>query len=171
MSISLKKLPLGLSHFPELIRTPYLYVDKTEGIYQLITSGKYYFLARPRRFGKSLLVSTIEEIFKGNRELFKDLWIGQSDYSWTQHPVISLSLASIDHQNPARLEQSLSERLIEIAEKHRVKLKQTTSAIDQLYQLITNLSQQASVVLLIDEYDQPIISHLQAPKIASANRD
>ena len=71
----LKKLPLGISTFSEIIQENYVYVDKTEHIYQMVTGGKYYFLSRPRRFGKSLLVSTLAELFSGNKELFKNLWI------------------------------------------------------------------------------------------------
>ena len=68
----MKKLPIGLQTFSELIRDNYVYVDKTKIIYELISTGKYYFLARPRRFGKSLLVSTLGDIFSGNKDLFKD---------------------------------------------------------------------------------------------------
>ena len=78
----LKKLPLGISTFSTIRNDNYLYVDKTKDIYNLITQGRRYFLSRPRRFGKSLLVSTLKEILVGNKSLFKDLWIEKSDYSW-----------------------------------------------------------------------------------------
>lgn len=87
-----KGLPIGIQTFRDIIENGFLYVDKTEVIRSLIESEKgVYFLSRPRRFGKSLLISTLEEIFSGNKELFKDLWIYHSDYSWEKHPVIRLN--------------------------------------------------------------------------------
>jgi len=77
----MKKLPIGISDFKELINVNYIYVDKTEYIYKLINSGKYYFLSRPRRFGKSLLISTIRYLFEGQKELFKNLYI-QDKWNW-----------------------------------------------------------------------------------------
>lgn len=82
----MKKLPIDLSTLKEMLSEDYLYVDKTEHIYNLITKGRYYFLSRPRRFEKSLLTSILLEIFSGNRELFKNLWIGKSSYDWQQYP-------------------------------------------------------------------------------------
>lgn len=79
----LKNLPLGISDFEKIIREDFVYADKTKLIYQMITTGAYYFLSRPRRFGKSLLVSTLEALFSGKKELFKDLWIYTSDYNMT----------------------------------------------------------------------------------------
>ena len=79
----MKKLPIGLQGFKEIIETDYLYIDKTRQIFELISHGKLYFLSRPRRFGKSLLLSTLTEIFKGNKELFNGLYIAeQTDYDW-----------------------------------------------------------------------------------------
>src|SRR6266481_9279210 len=92
---TLQKLPLGISTFSKIRNDGYLYVDKTEHAYNLITQGERYFLSRPRRFGKSLLVSTLEEILAGNKSLFKDLWIEKSDYTWQPHGIISLSLSGL----------------------------------------------------------------------------
>ncbi|RKY33948.1 MAG: AAA family ATPase, partial [Candidatus Omnitrophota bacterium] len=83
-------LPIGIQTFEKIVRGGYLYIDKTEYLYNLITKGSVYFLSRPRRFGKSLLISTLNEIFKGNKELFKGLWIDKSDYVWQEYPVIRL---------------------------------------------------------------------------------
>jgi hypothetical protein len=88
----MKKLPLGLQAFSTLIEDGCVYVDKTKYIYELI-QGYYVFFSRPRRFGKSLLCSTLQELFSGNRDLFKGLWIDKNtDYSWPVHPVIYLDL-------------------------------------------------------------------------------
>ncbi len=78
----LRKLPLGIHTFSRLRKDNCVYVDKTEHAYNLITRGYHYFLSRPRRFGKSLFVSTLHEILSGNKALFNDLWIAQSDYHW-----------------------------------------------------------------------------------------
>ena len=89
----IQKLPVGIQDFEKLRTENYVYVDKTQLLYQMITQGEVYFLSRPRRFGKSLLVSTLHAIFRGKRHLFKDLWIDQSDYTWEQHPVIWLDMS------------------------------------------------------------------------------
>src|SRR5262245_50388602 len=101
----MKKLPIGIQTFSELIRENYVYVDKKQTIHTLITGGKFYFLARPRRFGKSLLVSTIAEIFRGNKELFSGLAINSLPYDWKKYPVVMISFADIAHRTPELLEQ------------------------------------------------------------------
>ena len=79
-----------------MIEGNFTYIDKTKQLYDLITKGRYYFISRPRRFGKSLLISTLKEIFLGNKELFKDLWIGSSDYQWEEYPIIELRFVDLD---------------------------------------------------------------------------
>ena len=88
----MKKLPIGISTFRKIIEGGYLYIDKTKDkdIYRMINEGELYFLSRPRRFGKSLLVSTLDEIFSGNKELFKGLWIYESDWKWEKFPIIRI---------------------------------------------------------------------------------
>jgi len=103
MELKLKKLPLGLSDFKKIIDGDYVYVDKTQLIYEMITSGDYYFLSRPRRFGKSLLVSTLAEIFSGNKKLFEHLWIGTSDYEWSAYPIIKIDFSRVDYSSIERL--------------------------------------------------------------------
>src|SRR5579871_6631803 len=95
----LQRLPLGRSAFSAIRQDDCLYVDKTEHAYNLITQGYRYFLSRPRRFGKSLLVSTLQEILEANKPLFKDLWIEKSDYRWHKHGVIMLDLSAIMFTN------------------------------------------------------------------------
>ncbi|RMH93490.1 MAG: AAA family ATPase, partial [Calditrichaeota bacterium] len=85
-----KLLPIGISNFEDLITGGNVYVDKTRYVYKLVTEGKFYFLSRPRRFGKSLLLSTLRALFEGKRELFKGLWIDKSDWEWNPHPVIQI---------------------------------------------------------------------------------
>ena len=82
------KLPIGIQDFGKIISNGYTYVDKTQLIYELITRGEYYFLSRPRRFGKSLLISTFKAIFSGKKELFNQLWIDTADWEWIEYPII-----------------------------------------------------------------------------------
>src|SRR5476649_2602335 len=113
----LAKLPLDFSAFAKLRNEGYVYVDKTEHAYNLITKGWRYFLSRPRRFGKSLFVSTLKEILLGNKELFTDLWIGNSDYEWKPHEVITLILASLDIDNVNVFKKSLCDALRQVAQE------------------------------------------------------
>ncbi|HHN93879.1 MAG TPA: AAA family ATPase, partial [Anaerolineae bacterium] len=99
--MELKPLPIGIQEFEKIVTEGRLYVDKTEYIYRLITGGVVYFLSRPRRFGKSLLVSTLEAIFKGQRDLFRGLWIHGSDYDWRPYPVIRMDLSVIQADTAA----------------------------------------------------------------------
>ncbi|HLP46250.1 MAG TPA: AAA family ATPase, partial [Candidatus Kapabacteria bacterium] len=96
----MKNLPLSIQTFRDFIEEGYIYVDKTKQIHDLFArGGKYYFLSRPRRFGKSLLISTLAEIFSGNKELFKGLWI-YDKIAWTQYPVIHLDLSKLSFKTP-----------------------------------------------------------------------
>src|SRR5271170_3655267 len=94
--LQLPKLPLDLSTFSILRSDQYLYVDKTKHAYNLITGGNRYFLSRPRRFGKSLFVSTLKEILDGNKALFDNLWIANSDYDWKKFGIIKLDLSLLE---------------------------------------------------------------------------
>ena len=153
-----QKLPIGIQHFRDIREQNYLYVDKTEAIFRLTESGKYFFLSRPRRFGKSLTLSTIKALYKGQKELFDGLWI-QDHWDWTkQHPVIHISFSSIGYKTLG-LEKALHNMLDKQAEKHGIQL--VAEGYDQKFEeLIKILSNKNKVVLLIDEYDKPIIDYL-----------
>ncbi len=168
----LKKLPLGLTTFSEIIRDDYVYVDKTESIYQLVTGGKYYFLSRPRRFGKSLLVSTLTEFFSGNRELFKHLWIGQSDYDWPVHPVIRFDFSEMSSFSVQCLQEDIIGIINEIAALYGIEVPASKTTITGKFKsLIIQLSKINKVVILIDEYDKPILDHIDNPEEAKAQRE
>jgi len=96
----MKRLPLGIQTFRKIIKGDYLYVDKTQYVYNLINDASYYFLSRPRRFGKSLLLDTIAEAFGGDRELFSGLWIYGSDHDFAKHPVIRLERGEAKYRQP-----------------------------------------------------------------------
>ncbi|MCP5047253.1 MAG: AAA family ATPase, partial [bacterium] len=146
------------------------YIDKTEGIYNLISSGgQYYFLSRPRRFGKSLLVSTLKELFSGNRELFKGLWI-YDKIEWEKHPVIHLDFTQLEFKDSDTLERSLFNQMGEIAATHKIQLD-APGYKTRFIQLIKKLAAHGQVVILIDEYDKPIIDHIQNIETAKDNRN
>jgi len=168
---TLKRLPLGISDFKKIIDGNYIYVDKTHIIHQMIHTGDYYFLSRPRRFGKSLLVSTLDAIFSGKKELFNDLWIVQSDYSWQKYPIISIDFSTIDASTIARLTTSLLKRLNFIAALYNITLALSESVNDSFSELISKLSQKNKVVILIDEYDKPILDYIDQPEEAGMRRE
>ncbi len=167
----MKKLPIGIQTFSDMILEDYLYVDKTEYIYHLLAdSGKYYFISRPRRFGKSLLVSTLKEIFSGKQDLFKDLWI-YDKIEWQPYPVIHIDFLGLNFRTPERLEETLARLLDDIGAAHGLTLDPHRYVNEKFKELIIKLAQQAKVVILIDEYDKPIIDNIDQPDIAAANRD
>ncbi|WNJ16975.1 AAA family ATPase [Pontibacter sp. G13] len=155
----MKKLPLGIQDFATLIEGNHVYVDKTETIHRMVTEGKYYFLSRPRRFGKSLLVNTLRELYGGNQHLFEGLWI-EDRWDWSRtNPVIHIPFASIAYRETG-LEAGLKARMEEIAKAYGLEL-QTQELSTTFRELTTTLAQRyGRVVLLIDEYDKPIIDYL-----------
>lgn len=168
----MKNLPVDISTFSRMIQEDYLYVDKTEYIYNLFKDKRrYFFLSRPRRFGKSLLISTLKEFFSGKKELFKDLWIGkQKDIVWQEHPIIHLDLSLADSETSAELKISLNYMLDGIAEKYGIDISKAYSPKTKLKLLVENLALKNKVVVLIDEYDKPILDHIHNPKRANAQR-
>jgi hypothetical protein len=156
----MKNLPIGIQTFSDFPDFNFVYVDKTELIHQMTTTGKYYFLSRPRRFGKSLLVSTMRALFEGREDLFKGLWIADK-WDWSKkNPVIHLSFDSMDYKNQG-LDAAISEELGYWAERYDIQLTET-SYKSQFKELIRKLSDKyGKVVILIDEYDKPITDFLE----------
>ena len=161
----MKDLTSSVYTFPDLIRGNFLYVDKTEYIWQLIRPAKgQYFLSRPRRFGKSLTVSTLEAIFQGKKELFKGLALYDKPYDWKQYPIIHLDFSNRKNNTPEALEKSLQELLEKCARQHNVELA-GDDAQTQFINLIDTLAQHEKVVILIDEYDKPILDNITNPLV------
>jgi hypothetical protein len=171
--ITLKKLPFSDLPFAKIISNDYLYADKTRYVYELVQEPvAAYFLSRPRRFGKTTLLDTFRELFSGNLELFKGLWIDKSGYTFLKHPVIHLSLA-MDVDNPDMLREGLMANLKKIARKENLKIPETQLAVYFQF-LIEELYLQRNktgVVVLIDEYDAPVTREMANKEIAQANAD
>ncbi|MDR3124992.1 MAG: AAA family ATPase [Endomicrobium sp.] len=157
----MKKLPLGTQSFEVLRRSGDVYVDKTEDIYNLISSGRIYFLSRPRRFGKSLLISTLKELFKGNKEIFEGLYMCDK-WNWSKkYPVIHLDFAEIDYTSVEELKKSLMDFINSTVINYNVSLTNSTlgSKFGQLIEQLHKASDER-VVILVDEYDKPLIDSL-----------
>ncbi|SFE11348.1 PD-(D/E)XK nuclease superfamily protein [Chitinophaga sp. CF118] len=164
----MRKYPIGIQDFGEIRNGGFLYIDKTQLIYNLIESGKYYFLSRPRRFGKSLLLSTIKEIFSGNKKLFEGLWI-HDQWNWEQiHPVIHLRLSKLDYQKLG-LYEALSLEMGVVAKELGIELE-SSHLKGRFEELIRKASANGRVVILIDEYDKPITDYLEDLEKVEENR-
>jgi hypothetical protein len=157
----MQPLTTSIYTFADLIRGGYKYVDKTPWIHELVREYKgQYFLSRPRRFGKSLLVSTLKAIFQGRRELFDGLAIVDTDYGWAKHPVIHLDLGAAGVQTAAELADALGYALDSCARDHGLRL--TRQHVSTRFQeLVETLAERdGPVVILVDEYDKPLLGHL-----------
>ncbi len=158
----LPELPIGQQSFANLRKRGLRYIDKTDLVLQLIKSGESYFLGRPRRMGKSLLVSLLQALFEGRRELFEGLAIAKAGYDFKPYPVIRLDFGGIDTRSPHSFESGLCKELKYIAVKHGLSALEGDSPIEMLLALVRAIAEQEQVVLLIDEYDRPILDNLNS---------
>lgn len=155
---ALKLYPIGIQTFEEIIKKSMLYVDKTEYVYRMANSGKYFFLSRPRRFGKSLLTSTFHSYFAGKKELFKGLAIEKLEMEWTEFPVLHFDMSGGKHLDKDELETYIGYQLENL--EHKFGITQYREGVNnRLDNLITTAYKQTSkqVVVLIDEYDAPLL--------------
>lgn len=140
-----------------------IYIDKTALIHQMVTTDRYYFLSRPRRFGKSLLVSTLKELFQGNKALFEGLAIASTDYDFPVHPVIQLNVYAERFQKRKDFEDHLVHELKRLVRNNGWDFElEATSPRRCFNELIDKLSTQGPVVILIDEFDKPILDSLES---------
>ncbi len=156
-----QKYPVGIQSFSGLREDGYAYVDKTEVIYRLISSGKYYFLSRPRRFGKSLLMSTIECMFQGRRDLFEGLYIDSTDFDWTPRPVFHLNFGQVKSESIQSLQNALDNHLMKWEAEYGIT--DTSYGFGyRLYNIIERAYKTSGhrVVVLIDEYDKMLVNNL-----------
>ena len=154
----LKRLPVGIQTFSDIIEDDMLYIDKTEYIWNMIHLSKYIFLSRPRRFGKSLLISTLQAYFEGRKDLFRGLYIENVEKEWAEYPVLRFSMASGKHMEKEQLERYLGMRLAEYEGKYGIT-NPSSDNNDRLTALIQAAYQKTGkkVVILIDEYDAPLL--------------
>ncbi len=161
----MQKLPIGIQDFPTIRNDDYLYVDKTAYMHEMITQGQTYFLSRPRRFGKSLLISTLDCIFQGKRELFKGLAIDQLDYDWQIYPVIRLDMSKMNCSSLVGFENSLKAYFSGVSKQYDLPvINFEQSIIDVLNSTIEALAQNSAtkkIIVLIDEYDKPLLDHIE----------
>ena len=153
------KLPIGIQDFEKIRTSGYLYIDKTEHVYRLVSEGSYYFLSRPRRFGKSLLLSTIKALFLGKRELFKGLAIDKKeDWDWAVHPVLYLDLNTNKYDKAEVLEQKLDESLNEWEALY--DCARSDLPLGMRFENVIKAAYEKTgqrVVILVDEYDKPLL--------------
>ena len=163
----MKDLPIGVQTFEKMRENDYVYVDKTEYVYSVARKAGNYFLSRPRRFGKSLMVNTLKELFLGNAHLFQGLWI-HDKWDWSKtFPVIHLSFDAMDYRDLG-LDKEISYAMKKCAAKHQITLT-TRSYKKQFEELLKKLyEKKGKVVLLIDEYDKPIIDYLEKGELPEA---
>ena len=160
-----RKLPIGIQDFEDLRTNGYVYVDKTRHIYNLVASGKAYFLSRPRRFGKSLFISTLEAYFLGKKELFEGLWIydeeEKSANPWQVYPVLKFSLASGEFTSENGLRNSLTDNLKRFEEKYGLPSNEN-DLVARFKNALKNACEKTGkkVVVLVDEYDTPLLKNI-----------
>ena len=159
MDKQLKKCPLGIQTFSEVREGDYIYIDKTDMVYRMTQSFKYVFLSRPRRFGKSLLASTLHSYFSGKKELFKGLAIEKLETEWAEHPVLHFDMSTAKHMDKETLEQELSGKLSDYEKIYGKSDPGKTKLNQRLESLIVNAYEKTGrqAVVLIDEYDAPLL--------------
>ena len=167
-----RKLPIGIQTFREIREGGYYYVDKTAYVRELLDEGKHYFLSRPRRFGKSLFLDTLSELFEGSEALFRGLDI-HDGWDWSErYPVLHLSFGGGNFQAPGSLHGALMAQLDSVERRSGVS-SDYRSGPERLSALVEALHRKSGrpVAVLVDEYDKPILDTLDTPEVARANRD
>lgn len=170
--MSQKIYPIGIQDFEKMRQSGYFYIDKTALIYQLVQTGSYYFLGRPRRFGKSLLISTLKAYFLGKRELFQGLAMERLEKNWTVHPVLHLDLNAEKYTTPEALENRLNLALSQWEELYGVVLYERTLSA-RFEGVIQRAYEQTGqrVVILVDEYDKPMLQAIGNKELQTAYRN
>lgn len=165
------KYPIGIQDFEDLQRNGYAYVDKTNFVYKLADEGKYYFLSRPRRFGKSLFLSTLEAYFQGKKELFEGLAIYDLETEWKKYPIFHIDLNTANFREKDSLYTVLNDYLTNWEDKYGARESEATLAL-RFKGVIARAAEKegCGVVILIDEYDKPILQTLRDPELQAEHR-
>jgi hypothetical protein len=166
------KYPIGIQNFEKVRNDGYVYVDKTALIYQLADTGSYYFLSRPRRFGKSLLISTMDAYFSGKRELFKGLAIEKLEQKWAKHPILHLDLNTAKYSNADSLEKRLDITLSQWEQLYGALPAETTPEL-RFEGIVRRAYEKTGerVVILVDEYDKPMLQAINNEALTNEYRD
>uniref|UniRef100_UPI0040386F51 ATP-binding protein n=1 Tax=Segatella hominis TaxID=2518605 RepID=UPI0040386F51 len=165
------KYPIGIQNFEDLRRNGYKYVDKTNFVYKLADEGKYYFLSRPRRFGKSLFLSTLEAYFQGKKELFEGLAIYDLETEWKKYPIFHIDLNTANFREKDSLYNVLNDYLTGWEDKYGARESEATLPL-RFKGVIARAAEKEGrgVVILIDEYDKPILQTLRDPELQAEHR-
>ena len=165
------KYPIGIQDFEKLRTNGYSYVDKSRFVYKLATEGEYYFLSRPRRFGKSLFLSTLEAYFQGKKELFKGLAIYDLETEWKKYPIFHIDLNTANFREKDSLYMVLNDYLTSWEDKYGARESEATLAL-RFKGVIARATEKegCGVVILIDEYDKPILQTLRDPELQAEHR-
>ena len=168
-----RKYPIGITTFREMVTQNYVYVDKTEFVHKMASSGKYYFLSRPRRFGKSLLVSTLKAYFEGEKELFENLALGKLEQEWVKYPVIRLDLSMGKYYEFGQVHAIIGGLLQEYEKKYQLTVEDSYRYGKRLTSIIQAAYEQTGrqVVVLIDEYDAPMLDSIHKPELQDQIRE
>ena len=170
--MSKKLYPIGIQNFEKLRKNDYVYVDKTELIYRLVKTGSYYFLSRPRRFGKSLLISTLEAYFQGKRELFQGLAMERLEQDWFQHPILHLDLNTAKYESKESLNNILNDTLADWEALYGTTPTEVTPEL-RFKGIIRRACEQTGqlVVILVDEYDKPMLQAIGNDELQNEYRN
>jgi hypothetical protein len=165
------KYPIGIQTFANIINEGYLYLDKTALVYKLANDSKYYFLSRPRRFGKSLLVTTLEAYFQGRKELFEGLAISELEKDWKQYPVLHIDLNAERYSDTQAL-ISIMDRHLNLFESVYGHNPMEKTPTDRFIGIIRRAYEQTGkqVVILVDEYDKPLLEAIGNPELQNDYR-
>lgn len=166
----MQRLPIGIQTFSEIREAGMAYVDKTDYLYQLVTTTKYAFLSRPRRFGKSLFISTLASYFAGDKALFDGLAIAELENKWESHPVVRIDLSATGYHRPGQLRAGLISLIQSIAAEYDVQLTGNDPAVLFRGLIVGISSANRKPVILIDEYDKPLVNVLYDENLLAENR-
>src|SRR6056297_3230648 len=164
----MKRLPIGIQDFRYMMENNYLYIDKTKYLHMLKDRGKFYFMSRPRRFGKSLTISTYDCMFRGEKELFKDTWL-YDNWAFEPQPVIRFSMSELDRTNEKTVEESLILKMEQFYEAFDIPIRTKNMKL-MFSDILEKAGKKKRAVVLIDEYDKPILDHLDDVEMAEKIR-
>ena len=161
-----KLYPIGIQNFEKIRRDGYCYIDKTSKIYELVKTGSYYFLSRPRRFGKSLLISTLEAYFQGKRELFEGLAMQELEKEWKKYPILHLDLNIAKFDTPDSLSDILNRNLVEWEGLYGSDPAEVSLSL-RFAGVVKRACEKTGnrTVILVDEYDKPMLQAINDPAL------